>query len=141
MHSNSPENCCSFIRQHFTILTSSSICDSCAGLSQKVAKLEQQISTLLKIQEDRDLDVIVGKTRAAATSDQLADTAHYSFVSESRPYSSRPSKDSHEHRWSQQGARPKGPISSTPVSDPWIAVGTHNGCRTRGSWLLCSSPT
>lgn len=68
----------------------------------------------------------MGKTRAAGTCAQLADTAQYSSASESWSYSSRPSKDSHKplsKGQSQQEARPNGPISSTPMLDPWIAGG------------------
>ncbi|KAK7888844.1 hypothetical protein WMY93_024404 [Mugilogobius chulae] len=113
-------------------LTSTS-CESCAGLSQKVAELEQQITTLFKIQEERDLDVILGKTRAAATSAQLADTASYSTnASEPQPSSSSPGAA--EHRWIQQGAKPK-VLSSTPLcKDAWTKVESRNGGRARESW-------
>ncbi|KAK7885918.1 hypothetical protein WMY93_025539 [Mugilogobius chulae] len=83
--------------------------------------------------EERDLDVILGKTRAAATSAQLADTASYSTnASEPQPSSSSPGAA--EHRWIQQGAKPK-VLSSTPLrKDPWTKVESRNGGRARESW-------
>ncbi|KAK7891097.1 hypothetical protein WMY93_023060 [Mugilogobius chulae] len=119
-------------------LTCSSSCESCVGLSQRVTELEHQISTLfVKIQEERDVDIILGKTIRSANSAQLADTAQYSTGEATGSTSSDPSVPrpvSEERNWLQQGARPKAPISSTPVqSNPWIEVGPRKGRGKRAS--------
>lgn len=93
---------------------------------------------------DRDPDIILGKTRAAATSAQLADTENYSTnVSESQqPFYSAPGATTDELHWFQLGAKPKAPISSAPVqSDPWTVVESRSGSGTRDGRLSRSSNT
>ncbi|KAK7929087.1 hypothetical protein WMY93_005482 [Mugilogobius chulae] len=121
-----------------------SSCESCVGLSQRVADLEHQISTLfVKIQEERDVDLILGKTLTSANSAQLADTAQCSAVNASHSASPDPAgaprPGTNDHKWIQQGARPKAPISSTPVKpNPWITVGPR---KQRGKRASCSNST
>uniref|UniRef100_A0AAZ1XRI8 SGNH hydrolase-type esterase domain-containing protein n=1 Tax=Oreochromis aureus TaxID=47969 RepID=A0AAZ1XRI8_OREAU len=56
-------------------LTSTSSCESCINLSQKVIELEQRISTLYQIQgAERELDtILLGKAQTTATSTELPD--------------------------------------------------------------------
>lgn len=105
-------------------LTCVSSCDSCAGLSIKIAELEQQISELFKLHVERDQEVILGKTQAAATSSQVADTVHFSGGA-SPPAPGATS----ENYWLQRGAKPKGPINSTPRSTSPIAGSISLGNR------------
>lgn len=56
-------------------LTSSADCAGCLELSQRVAILEQRIATLYEIREhELEIDVVLGRTLAAANTAQLADT-------------------------------------------------------------------
>ncbi|CAI5670364.1 unnamed protein product [Oreochromis niloticus] len=135
-------------------LTSTSSCESCINLSQKVIELEQRISTLYQIQgAERDLDtILLGKAQTTATSAELADTVHHPAVVSQDPANSQPrlhlvSQDpansqprlqtcvagvsaTDENCWFQLGARPKALVSSTPLQPaPWTMVGTRGGCR------------
>ena len=108
-------------------LTCSPECDGCVKLSQRVAELEQRISTLYQIEEhERDIDIILGRTMAAATSAQLASTELFQpDCSEEK--SQNPSRNSpvefvapavpatEEDRWLLQGAKPRLQFSSTPA--------------------------
>ena len=107
-------------------LTCSPECDGCVKLSQKVSELEQRISTLYQIEEhERDIDVILGRTMAAATSSQLASTELYVPSSSEKPPNPSPNSPvefvvpaapaSEEDRWLFQGAKPKLHSSSTPA--------------------------
>uniref|UniRef100_A0AAZ1XXC3 SGNH hydrolase-type esterase domain-containing protein n=1 Tax=Oreochromis aureus TaxID=47969 RepID=A0AAZ1XXC3_OREAU len=73
-------------------LTSTSSCESCVNLSQKVIELEQRISTLYQIQgAERDLDtILLGKAQTTATSAELADTVHHPAVVSQNPANSQP---------------------------------------------------
>ncbi|CAI5670161.1 unnamed protein product [Oreochromis niloticus] len=121
-------------------LTSTSSCESCVNLSQKVIELEQRISTLYQIQgAERDLDtILLGKAQTTATSAELADTVHHSAVVSQDPANSQPRLQTcvagvsatDENCWFQLGARPKALVSSTPPQPaPWTMVGTRGGCR------------
>lgn len=126
-------------------LTGISSCESCVGLSQKVAELETQISTLFRLQAERDQEVILGKTQAAATSAELADTAHFCPreashhppASSAAPSASAPAPSasappaSDEDYWFMFGAKPKVLICSTPrKSSPWIEVAPKGHSRS-----------
>ncbi|KAJ0039458.1 hypothetical protein NL108_013192 [Boleophthalmus pectinirostris] len=100
-----------------------------------MAELEQRISAF-ESRVDSDQNIVLGKTRAPANSAQLADTIHYSRdapeLQPSPPDTGLPNPGTGEHYWLQRGARPKAPISSTPVrSDPWALV-PRNRSRHRG---------
>ncbi|CAI5682613.1 unnamed protein product [Oreochromis niloticus] len=121
-------------------LTSTSSCESCINLSQKVIELEQRISTLYQIQgAEHELDtILLGKAQTTATSAELADTVHHPAVVSQDPANSQPRLSTcvagvsatDENCWFQLGARPKALVSSTPLQPaPWIVVETRGGCR------------
>ncbi|CAI5657013.1 unnamed protein product [Oreochromis niloticus] len=121
-------------------LTSTSSCESCITLSQKVIELEQRISTLYQIQgAERELDtILLGKAQTTATSAELADTVHHPAVVSQDPANSQPRLSTcvagvsatDENCWFQLGARPKALVSSTPLQPaPWTVVETRGGCR------------
>ena len=91
-------------------LTCVSSCDSCVVLSQKVAQIELQMSRLLKMNCGPDQEINLGKTQATATSFQLADTVHFSGGTSPPAFGA-----TSENYWVQRGAKPKRPISSTPL--------------------------
>ncbi|CAI5689590.1 unnamed protein product [Oreochromis niloticus] len=121
-------------------LTSTSSCESCINLSQKVIELEQSISTLYQIQgAERELDtILLGKAQTTATSAELADTVHHPAAVSQDPANSQPRLSTcvagvsatDENCWFQLGARPKALVSSTPLQPaPWTVVETRGGCR------------
>uniref|UniRef100_A0AAX7U0Y4 SGNH hydrolase-type esterase domain-containing protein n=1 Tax=Astatotilapia calliptera TaxID=8154 RepID=A0AAX7U0Y4_ASTCA len=84
-------------------LTSTSSCESCINLSQKVIELEQRISTLYQIQgAECELDtILLGKAQTTATSAELADTVHHPAA-----VSQDPANSQHSHSRSPAGASP-----------------------------------
>ncbi|KAJ0059262.1 hypothetical protein NL108_011657 [Boleophthalmus pectinirostris] len=125
-------------------LTFISSCDSCHVLSQRIVELEQRIS-VFESRLESDQNIVLGKTRATANSAQLADTEHYSGdAPEHQPSPPDPGvpTGTGDHYWLQRGARPKAPMSSTPVrSDPWTVLprnrSGHRG--KRANRQSCSS--
>ncbi|CAI5689655.1 unnamed protein product [Oreochromis niloticus] len=121
-------------------LTSTSSCESCINLSQKVIELEQRISTLYQIQgAECELDtILLGKAQTTATSAELADTVHHPAAVSQDPANSQPRLSTcvagvsatDENCWFQLGARPKALVSSTPLQPaPWTVVETRGGCK------------
>ncbi|CAI5657098.1 unnamed protein product [Oreochromis niloticus] len=109
-------------------LTSTSSCESCINLSQKVIELEQRISTLYQIQgAERELDtILLGKAQTTATSAELADTVHHPAAVSQDPANSQPRLSTcvagvsatDENCWFQLGARPKALPSPSLRSAP-----------------------
>ncbi|CAI5669504.1 unnamed protein product [Oreochromis niloticus] len=121
-------------------LTSTSSCESCINLSQKMIELEQRISTLYQIQgAERELDtILLGKAQTTATSAELADTVHHPAAVSQDPANSQPRLSTcvagvsatDENCWFQLRARPKALVSSTSLQPaPWTVVETRGGCR------------
>ncbi|KAK7899168.1 hypothetical protein WMY93_020021 [Mugilogobius chulae] len=114
-------------------------CEICVSLIQKVLELEKRISKLHQIREDeRDLDILLGKTLAEANSAQLADTDPLpgSPVQLHSDLPCIPISD--DENWIRRGAKPKGSVfaSSTPLhKEPWIVV------RPQKTKRLSTSPT
>lgn len=124
-------------------LTSSSGCDSCAHLADKIVELERRISTLYQIREsEKYMDTIVfgpahNDTAAGSASPPINEpvtTAHCpvaevvhppvtDLVAVADPPVMEPNKS-----WVRLGARPKVPVSSTPSHhEPWTLVGVRTG--------------
>ena len=128
-----------------TPLTSTPACESCVGLSEKIAELEQRISTLYKIREEERYSdsIIFGPAQApVTTAEDLADTAPYlpdaatpPAATSTPPAVTAPAAASvsapvtvPQDAWLRLGAKPKALVSSTPTQpethpQPWVVVG------------------
>nr|XP_054587158.1 uncharacterized protein LOC129152925 [Nothobranchius furzeri] len=132
-------------------LTCSPGCVGCVRLSQKVVELEKRISTLHQIHDhERDVDTIFSRTFATTDGAQLADAV--SCQPGANSISGSPSRlgvpgactafAAEEERWLQLGAKPKAPLSSTPLlQGAWVKVGSGKGGGTRGGGRRSPPPS
>uniref|UniRef100_A0AAX7UZR1 SGNH hydrolase-type esterase domain-containing protein n=1 Tax=Astatotilapia calliptera TaxID=8154 RepID=A0AAX7UZR1_ASTCA len=111
-------------------LTSTSSCESCINLSQKVIELEQRISTLYQIQgAECELDtILLGKAQTTATSAELADTVHHPAA-----VSQDPANSQHRISTCVAGASPSvaPPLSTLVLGDSIV-----RNVRMRGALTL-----
>ncbi|KAI9547175.1 hypothetical protein NQZ68_019996 [Dissostichus eleginoides] len=110
-------------------LTPPSGCGGCLRISQKISELEGRISMLYQIRYDEQiLDSLVtfGPAAASTTACELDSTVPWIDVA------------GRADHWSQLGAKPKDPVSSTlSQKEPWTDVRrrTHHG--THRGKLIC----
>ncbi|KAF7647894.1 hypothetical protein LDENG_00164990 [Lucifuga dentata] len=107
-------------------------CQSCIYLGQRISELERRISMLYQIQEAEKLSgtIVFSNGQAiTSTTKEMDATVPYHPAN-----SSLAAASALKDPWIQLGAKPKAPISSTPVQhlEPWITVGHHKR-------LICSS--